>query len=682
MRLIQKKAKKADGDNMFIKLIVYICITLSSLLHAKKDFYYNYVDNNNEQISNKISSQANYGAILLDEVQKDIDNNKILDARAKIIDFRANNKIKALIPRGAYLYALIAYKQKDPYAIGESIKQLNSLISRSLIKNKELLKVMYLLSQLNMFANNEQQAIYWAKNIFRTFDSAQAHIKGYKAISKIYYKQKKHKYAIKILKKAITKLKDDNNSVILLYEIYLHLMAVDRVKDATKVAKNIISNYLEYYKDDITKIQDIVDSLSKNGNKQEAVEFLQSLLNEDIPKEQIDYIRFELANTYMAINTKDDAFRLKAKKLYEQIMIGAKKNRFYKMSKLRRDEVLMREDKLSTKEFYKRYIAYEFHRQKALVQELILALRQNNYDLLLKKQYMELDDRIFENYGYKSKEAFYNLVHHDMVMYAIENKQCSKLSTYTTIINQQLLTKIIHNKQYTSTYINCILQAPSVKTYLALKKTLKNSKDANLMFFLEQLAIKLGKYNDAYAFSKKVQASKNATVSAKELLYGLEILIHLDDVNKYNAFFKYVINYPEYEESNQHDARIVDYYYYYYHYLMRKHQDEEAFFVLQNLNQAQNDHDVYIYSPFVELSLASNFYLNYGYNNTLQVINDGFEHADKIEDEDLMQMYYYKAKAYSGLENKQKAKRYAIKCLKVRVKSIYKNLCKAMIKLK
>jgi len=665
------------------KFVFVISLVLPySYIYAKKDFYYNYVDNHNEQVSNQLSREAKAGALLLDEVQKDLDNNKLLDARAKIIDFKSNNKIKVLKPRGEYLYALVALRQQDPFAVGESIENLNSLISHSLIKNKELLKVMYVLSQLNMFANNEKQATYWAKNIFKTFDSKQAHILGYESISKIYYKQQEHKHAISVLKKAITKLKDEPNSAILFSELYSHLVAIGKYDKATKIAKVLINNHISYYSNNIQKVKETIANLRDNGNKAEAAEFLEILLQADMPKKYIDYIRFELANTYMAIDTKDNEYRKKAKELYEQIMVGNKKNQYYKMSKLRRDEVLMLEDKLSTKEFYKRYTSYDFHRQKAIVYDRIVALRSKKYKELLAKRNNKLPDSIFKNYGYKSQKDFYDLADKNMVSDAIQGKYCSKLVVYTKSLDIQKVSKILKTPSQSSVYSQCMLQTPDMGAYMVLKYILKDTKSANVLFFLERMALSLGRYNEAYNYSTKIHLLKDQNVASQEILYALEILMHLDTKSKYDKFFKYNSKHPQYENENQEDIRIVDYYYYYYHYLMRRHQDEKAFAIIKKLYDAQIKFDVFIYSPFVEITLASTFYMNNGYKNTLEVIKNGFAHADKIDNEDLIQMYYYKAKSYLKLKDIPRSKKYAIKCLKVGIKSMYKNLCKPMAEAK
>jgi tetratricopeptide (TPR) repeat protein len=141
-------------------------------------------------------------------------------------------------------------------------------------------------------------------------------------------------------------------------------------------------------------------------------------------------------------------------------------------------------------------------------------------------------------------------------------------------------------------------------------------------------------------------------------------------------FFNYASKNKVFIHTNRNNPLIIDFYYQYYLYLLKKNKDDEANKILNSLYEKQNEMDAHIYSPFVEMQIASNYILDDDYQNAIKYFKYALENPRKIKDDVLVQIYYEMAKAYKKLNKQNRYKRMILKCKSVKnATSLYKSMC-------
>jgi hypothetical protein len=204
-------------------------------------------------------------------------------------------------------------------------------------------------------------------------------------------------------------------------------------------------------------------------------------------------------------------------------------------------------------------------------------------------------------------------------------------------------------------------------------------------FYLEQVAILLNKYDDAYKFSQKLDMLSDKSILSDEFLYRFLIYVNRNSLKGMQKFFAYAKQNPEFIKNNVENPMIIDFYHQYYLYLLKQKEEEEAFIILTSLYEKQNEMKARIYSPFVEIELASMAkleddydlslkYLKYGLN--IKRMQDGQSIDRKIKDKDKARIYYEMAKIYEFKGKKNRYKAIVKKCKRLpKIDSYYKKMC-------
>ncbi|MEA3512982.1 MAG: hypothetical protein U9R37_05220, partial [Campylobacterota bacterium] len=234
----------------------------------------------------------------------------------------------------------------------------------------------------------------------------------------------------------------------------------------------------------------------------------------------------------------------------------------------------------------------------------------------------------------------------------------------------------------------CMIDEPEVRAYTIAKNVYNKAKDSMVYFYLEQVAILLNKYDDAFKFSQKLDMLSDAKILSDEFLYRFLIYGNKNNPKAMEKFFAYARGNQEFIINNKDNPMIIDFYYQYYLYLQKHDEEEESIVILNNLFETQNSMNARIYSPFVELELAKYAKLDDNYDKSLEYLKyglrikrqlDGKSIDRKIKQDDLARIYYEMAKIYEFKNKNNRYKNIVKKCQKLdNTDSFYKKMCDKM----
>jgi hypothetical protein len=272
-----------------------------------------------------------------------------------------------------------------------------------------------------------------------------------------------------------------------------------------------------------------------------------------------------------------------------------------------------------------------------------------------------------------------------MIAFYLEKNQCKQLNTVIKDISNDVLLLLIEDKKNIDNLFSCMKELPEERTYNIAKNVYNKAKNSIVYFYLEQVAILLNKYDDAFSFSQKLDVFSDADILSDEFLYRFIIYINRNDSKNIQKFFSYARANQEFVVNNKENPVIIDFYYQYYLYLQKENEEEEATDILHKLYERQNTMNARVYSPFVEMELAKlaklddNYdkaleYLKYGLN--IKRLKDGQSIDRKIKKEDLAYIYYNMAKIYEYQKKNNRYKDMIKKCKRLKnTDSFYKKMC-------
>jgi hypothetical protein len=376
-----------------------------------------------------------------------------------------------------------------------------------------------------------------------------------------------------------------------------------------------------------------------------------------------------------------------AKQLYEELIRVKQNNPYLKRSKMYLDEIIMREGKFEPAMMASKYNNSNSMQYKAMMQELLNSIEDKEYEQIIrmKKIYFGIYPSIVKRFGYESIEQIYNMVNSKMIAYYLKTNQCKQLNAVIKDISNDVLLLLIRDKNNIDNLFGCMKELPQDRTYNIAKNVYSKTKNSIVYFYLEQVAILLNKYDDAFAFSQKLDMFSGAKILSDEFLYRFLIYSNRNNAKNMQKFFAYARANPEFIVNNKENPMIIDFYYQYYLYLLKEDEEAEAVDILHKLYERQNSMNARIYSPFVEMELArfakldDNYdkaleYLKYGLN--IKRLKDGQSLDRKIKKEDLAYIYYHIAKIYEYQNKKNRYKDMINRCKRLKnVDSYYKKMC-------
>lgn len=659
-------------------------------LYGKKDFYYNFVDQDLSQIS-QFKKQKIIGA-----------NNKLLTIRRYVKEgqlnlalkqiemFRNTNKEIMLKSASILLNSEILYKHNTKLRSEEASKILEKAINESKISQNDLLESYRLLVLLKNRINKPKEALYYAKAIEHSFDNPLSKVYGKVAHAQIYVKNRDYRKAIKILRKALVNTTSLEVATIIADELYDAYILNNQHKEAFDLVEKVLNKNIDYYANDSYKALKKVNKLVEADMTKFAIDILRKLLQNASETDSINNFKFILANTYMLIGGFEKEYIPMAKTLYEELIRKKNNNSYLKRSKMYLDEIIMREGKFEPVMMAAKYSDSDPMQYKSMMQELLNAIEDEEYEqvIRMRKVYTGIYPKIVKRFGYDSIDQIYNEVNAKMIKFYLDTKQCIQLNTVIKDVSDDVLLMLIEDKKTINSLFGCLIEQPEVRAYTVAKNVYNKARNSTVYFYLEQVAISLDKYNDAFKFSQKLDMLSNSDILSDEFLYRFLIYVNKNDPKSMQIFFAYARDNQEFINNNKNNPLIIDFYYKYYLYLLKEKEEEEAYVVLLDLYKTQNDMNARIYSPFVEIELAKNAKLDDDYESALKYLKhglnikrmkDGKSIDRKINKDDLARIYYEIAKIYEFQKKRNRYKAIVKKCKKLKdVDSFYKKMCDKM----
>jgi tetratricopeptide (TPR) repeat protein len=663
--------------------VKYILITIFivTITYAKKDFYYSYIDNNKEQFSQSTKDKIRNENSKIIYINKLLKDNQIDDAYKQIVLLRGQNKQDVLKSSIELLYAKILYNKRAKKHSVKADKILLKAINEGIINQNDLLEALILMVDINLKINKARVARKYAKNIKETFKDPLSLAYSDISYAKINIKKRRYKRAIKTLYNILIKTNDLKIATIVSDELYDAYILDKQNKKAYDLTVKVLNKNIDYYANNPTIAMIKINKLKKAKMPHLAIRILKALLKNSKKQKQINEFKYILANTYMSINSKELTYLLKAKELYKDLIRQRKDNPYKKLAKMYLDEILMREGILTPQIVASKYPMSEVMYHRTLLQELLNNAQEKKYDLInkLKNVYLKIPDITAKRFGYKDLKEIFDDINLKMINEYLQEGQCNKFDEVIKTMPTTTIKRILENNTTTDQMFNCMLEYPNKKTFKIANKVFLDSNDASVYLNLEKIAIKLDLIDDALDISKRIDGLKNEKIKSQEFLYRFLIYAKQNNTYSMDKFFTYTQKHKYFIFQNQDKPMIIDFYYQYYLYLIKNKNEDEANKILTKLYYKQNEMDAHIYSPFVEMQIASNYILDDDYENGLKYYKEALKNPRKIGDNELVQIYYEMAKIYKKLNKENRYKDSVNKCKAVKnAKSLYKSMCEKL----
>ena len=669
-------------NKIFFSLLIF-CASLE----AKKDFYYNFIDEDLTQISQDQKEKIVGANNKLMTIKRYVNEGELERALKTVDLFITTNKIQILDSTAMLLKNEILYKLNTPVKSQEANILLENAINDSTITQDDLLEAYRLLVLIKLRVNKPAEAQYYAKAIEFSFDDPLSKVYGKVAQAQIYMKDRHYTKAIKILREELVNTTSLEVATIIADELYDAYILNKQRDEAYDLVEKVLHKNIDYYANDSYKALKKVDKLVQSNMSKFAIEILQRLLENASESDSIDSFKFKLANTYMKIAGFEKKYMPLAKNIYEELIQVKDNNPYFSRSKMFLDEIIMREGKFEPAMMAAKYSGFESMQYKAMMQELLNAIEDEKYEQIIRmrKIYDGIYNPIVRRFGYENIEQIYNLVNKKMVQYYLETKQCKQLNSVLKDLSDDVLLLLVEDKRNIDSLFTCMIEMPEERAYMITKNAYGKAQNREIYFYLEKVALLLNKQKDAQSFSQKLDMFSDSQLLSDEFLYRFLINTKKNNPMSMQNFFAYARENQEFIINNDNNPLIIDFYYEYYLYLLKENEEEEAIDILKKLYEKQNEMNARVYSPFVELELAKNAkldddydtalgYLKYGLN--IKRMKDGKSIDRKVSGDDLAHIYYEIAKIYEYQEKKNRYKATIKKCKRVKnTESFYKKMC-------
>ncbi|MEA3383256.1 MAG: hypothetical protein U9Q20_01080, partial [Campylobacterota bacterium] len=457
--------------------ILIIFIMISSILYAKKDFYYSYINPDLTQISDEQKQKIINGNGKLDTIRRYLKEGQLGLALKEIEIMKHNNKIEILTSDILLLNSRILYNLDTKKRALEALDILEVAVNESKINQNNLLEAYELLVLLNIRINKIKEAEYYAKVIATSFDDPVSKIHGKIALAQIHIKKREYRTAIKILKQELVEATNLETATIIADELYDALILNKEKEEAYTLSKKVLEKNIDYYANDSYKALKKVNKLLAAKMPEFAINIINRLLENSKDPKSIKNFKFILANTYMDLAGYEKKYLPMAKEIYKDLIQSQEDNPYFKRSKMYLDEIIMREGKFDPQMIAAKYSGFESMQYKAMMQELLNAIDDEKYEqvIRMKKVYSGIYKEILNRYGYESIDQIYTIVNFKMLQYYLRNEQCEQLNTVIKELTDETLLSIIEDDNATDNLFNCMQELPENRVYLIAKNVYSQS---------------------------------------------------------------------------------------------------------------------------------------------------------------------------------------------------------------
>ncbi len=637
-----------------MKIVAALFLVLS-FGFAKKDFYYSYINSDGKQISENLKQTISDTRDKIWQVKVLIREGRTDEAYDLANEMLKLNKLDILKSDVilSFCEASLAL-QKKRYA-REAADILEDAVNSSIIHEKNLPRAYMLLVDLKLSINRTDDAEYYADVLHTAFDdpTTKAYGKIYKA--KVHTHKKEYRQAEILLYEILTKTTDLHIATIVadyLYDVYVY----DRKKDkAYELISKVLEKNIDFYADNSFKAIEKIKKLIRADMPEFAEKILIELIKRTDNPDSIEDFNYMLAGIYMDMYDRTDKYLKKAYDIYMELMRVYPRGLYIDKVKMYIDEILMRLGKIKPADIEGKYKLVESMKQKMLLQELFNDLEDKNFDKILRARriYQQIADKTARRFGYANIDMIIDKVTEDMIKNFLDNNKCVQVKEALLKAKEETLHFLIGNDRYKFKFFDCVVEVPFDRAYLVVQKAFRASRDADIYHYLEKMALSLGYVDEAVKHSQMVEMIADKKVLSDEFLTRFQLYTMINDDKSMDKFFIYALNHQDYIKDNENKPMIIDFYYAYYLYLLKQNKIKDAKDILAKLYKKQDEFDVRIYSPFVEMELAKDAKNNAEPKKALSYLERIFTYDRvNIKEEEKARIYYEMTKLYETLGQK------------------------------
>lgn len=664
-----------------MKVLIYL-ILIFSLLEAKKDFYYSFINSNGDQISEKRKKDIKDGFEVIEQIKQLARDGKVDEAYAQVKNLKEINKLQVLDSDILLTYAEICLKKGTKRFITDASNELEVAINNAIIHEEDLPKAYMLLVDLKLGSNKVKEARYFAEIIINNFTDKITNAYGKIYLAKVYKHTSSYKNAISTLYSILVDTTDVLVATIVADELFDVYLLDDQKEKAYDLISKVLDKNIDYYSEDSYVALQKIDKLINAGMPEFAVKILLELLNRAKKAEFIEEFKFKLANVYMTMYDRTPTYLVKAKELYKDILSDYPNGLYSKDAKMYIDEILMREGNLAPDLIASKYQGSEAMKQKALFQEAINFKNEGKLDFLLKSQraYTKISDTIAKRFGYETVLSLFDEVNILLIKDYLRTDQCFLMNKALKTSRKETLQLLIEDEELKFKFFECLIEVPYERGYELLKETFNLSRDGLLYLYLERMALSLDLVDEALGFSAKVEMVNDKEILEKEFLTRFLVYTAKQDTIAMEKFFYYANRNRDLIEKNENNPKIIDFYYQYYLYLLGKNKLDEAKDILLKLEDKQIELKAFVYSPFVEIELANLEKESNNLNKAVEYLQTGIKNTRNMRPNDQAKVFYELTRLYDELGNKTLKDDFMNKCKEIQgtKDSLYKDMCDKM----
>jgi len=351
---------------MMINKILFLVVVFLVTVEAKKDFYYNFINEDLTQISQDQTAKIVGASNKIKTIKRYVKEGQLDLALKSINLFINNNNIRILDSTAMLLKNEILYKLNTTVRSEEANNLLEESINNSIIDQNDLLEAYRLLVLIKLRINKAQEAEYYAKAIEHSFDNPLSKVYGKVALAQIYMHQRNYNKAIQVLRQELVNTTSLEVATIIADELYDAYILDNQTDEAYDLVKKVLNKNIDYYANDSYKALKKVNKLVESHMSEFAIDILKKLLENASETDSIDSFKFKLANTYMDIAGFEKEYMPLAKKIYEELIQIKDNNPYFERSKMYLDEIIMREGK-----FEPAMMAAKYRGMKVLIKFII-----------------------------------------------------------------------------------------------------------------------------------------------------------------------------------------------------------------------------------------------------------------------------------------------------------------------
>ncbi|MFA7083294.1 MAG: hypothetical protein WC141_02045 [Arcobacteraceae bacterium] len=665
-----------------MKKVIPLFFCFCFALYAKQDFYYSFIDSNSQQIAQENKEIIGDGFTVLDNIKKMAKDGKIDEAYERLKSFKNRNALELFRSDVILLESELLLKKELKRHILAGEELLENSINRSYINEDDLPKAYMILIELKLGLNKVDDAKYFIDTIINNFNTEIIRAYGNIYLAKLHVHRSEFKRAITILYEILIKTTNIDVATVVADELFDVYLLDNQLEEARKLAQQVIERNIDYYANDSYLAMVKVNKLIRNDMPTLAAQILEELLKRTKNSDAIEEFKFQLAQIYMVMYEGKMDILYKAKDLYSEVLNDYPKGENAKTAKMIIDEILMREGKIEPSVVYSKYPEFPSMQQKVLMQEILNHIKKEEYEFILKSErvYKKISDTIFKRYGYENLEAIFDEVRLLLIKQYLVNAKCQDLDEVLEKTTQTALSKVIEDSYLQYAYFECLLEYPKESGYTLTKEALFNSRDARTYLYLERLAYKLNKYEEALSFSAKLEMLKEKKYLEEEFLVRFQIVNGMQNQLAKLRYFKYAYENEQLILANENNPMIIDFYYQYYFYLLKDKTAKEALTTLKKLYLKQKEYQAYIYSPSVEIELAKQAKNNKEFEQAIVYLQEGIKNTRILKNNEAAEVYYELIKLYETTKNSVLYQETLEKCkaLDASTTSLYKKMCDEM----